>query len=147
LGARPQSLLFACSQNAVRSPMAEAMARFMFGSEMRVESAGARAGAPDGFAMAVMNEKGLDITRHEPKSFEELEFTHFELVVALSSEAERRARDFFRASATVVEFWPTEDATHFEGAREQKLEAYRAVRDGLLLRIKQRFFGPPIGYR
>ncbi|MCW2275606.1 low molecular weight phosphatase family protein [Rhodoblastus acidophilus] len=135
---RPSAVLFTCTLNAVRSPMAEAMAKKYFGREMRIESAGVRAGETDGFAMVAMQEIGLDITRHWPRTFEELEFTEFDLVIALSSSAQRKAEDFFHGRAR-VEFWPTEDATMIEGARDQKLEAFREVRDGLLARIKQRF--------
>jgi len=136
---RPLSVLFACTLNAVRSPMAEALTRKHYGRDMRVESAGVRAGETDGFAMAVMNEISLDITRHWPRTFEELEFTDFELVIALSSSARRKAEEFFCSGRTRVEFWPTEDATMIEGTREQTLEAFREVRDGLLRRIRQRF--------
>ncbi len=138
-GGRPASVLFVCTLNAVRSPMAEAMAKKYFGRDMRIESAGVRAGEPDGFAMAVMNEMGLDITRHWPRAFEELEFTRFDLVIALSSTAHRKAEAFFGAGDVAMEYWPTADATRIEGAREQKLEAYREARDGLLARIRQRF--------
>jgi protein-tyrosine-phosphatase len=137
--ARPHSILFVCTLNAVRSPMAEALTKKYYGRDMRVESAGLRAGEPDGFAMAVMNEVSLDITRHSPRTFEELEFTQFDLVIALSSSSLRKAEEFFRASGAAIEFWPTEDATRIEGARNQRLEAFRRVRDGLLTRIKQRF--------
>jgi protein-tyrosine-phosphatase len=137
--ARPHSVLFACTLNAVRSPMAEAIARKYYGKDMRVESAGVRAGETDGFAMAVMHEIGLDITRHWPRTFEELEFADFDLVIALSSTARLKAGDFFHAHGSTIEFWRVEDATAVEGAREQKLEAFREVRDGLLRRIKERF--------
>jgi protein-tyrosine-phosphatase len=137
--ARPASVLFVCTLNAVRSPMAEAMTKHFYGKDMLVESAGVRAGDPDGFAMAVMNEIGLDITRHWPRAFEELEFTDFELVVALSSSARRKAEAFFRACGAPVEYWPTPDATQIEGTRDQRLEAFREARDGLLGRIRQRF--------
>nr|WP_281414034.1 arsenate reductase ArsC [Rhodoblastus sphagnicola] len=133
------SVLFVCTLNAVRSPMAEALTKKYYGGDMRVESAGLRAGETDGFAMAVMNEIGLDITRHWPRTFEELEFTDFELVIALSASARRKAEEFFHPTGGAVEFWPIEDATMVEGSRDQKLEAFREVRDGLLRRIRQRF--------
>jgi protein-tyrosine-phosphatase len=135
---RPNAVLFACTLNAVRSPMAEALAKKYFGKEMRVESAGVRAGETDGFAMVAMHEIGLDITRHWPRTFEELEFTDFDLVIALTSAARRKAEEFFHGR-TLVEFWATEDATVIEGTRDQKLDAFREVRDGLLMRIKERF--------
>ncbi|MCW2284737.1 protein-tyrosine-phosphatase [Rhodoblastus acidophilus] len=135
---RPNAVLFTCTLNAVRSPMAEALAKKYYGGEMRIESAGVRAGETDGFAMVAMQEIGLDIIRHWPRTFEELEFVDFDLVIALSTSAHRKAEEFFHGRAQ-VEYWPTEDATALEGARDQKLEAFREVRDGLLTRIKQRF--------
>jgi protein-tyrosine-phosphatase len=137
--ARPRSVLFVCTLNAVRSPMAEAIAQKYYGRDMRVESAGLRAGETDGFAMAVMHEIGLDITRHWPRTFEEMEFSDFELVIALSSSSRLKAGEFFHAHGSAIEFWRTEDATMSEGTREQRLEAFREVRDELLRRIRQRF--------
>jgi protein-tyrosine-phosphatase len=137
--ARPLSVLFVCTLNAVRSPMAEAIARKYYGRHMRIESAGLRAGETDGFAMAVMNEISLDITRHWPRTFEELEDIDFELVIALSAAARRKAEAFFLDSGAAIEFWPTDDATMIEGTRDQRLEAFREVRDSLLARVRQRF--------
>ncbi len=138
-GSRPRAVLYACSQNSVRSPMAEALTRLLFGDSIEVASVGLRAGESDGFAMAVMDEAGMDIFRHTPRSFEELEHFDFDLIVTLSPEAHHRALELSRDKPVEVEYWPTLDATRIEGARDQKLDAYRAVRDGLLKRIKQRF--------
>ncbi|MGO9944743.1 MAG: low molecular weight phosphatase family protein [Rhodoblastus sp.] len=138
-GSRPRAVLYACSQNSVRSPMAEALTRLLFGNSIEVASVGLRAGEPDGFAMAVMDEAGMDIFRHTPRSFEDLEQFDFDLIVTLSPEAHHRALELSRDKPVEVEYWPTLDATRIEGARDQKLDAYRTVRDGLLKRIKQRF--------
>ncbi len=138
-GSRPRAVLYACSQNSVRSPMAEALTRLLFGDSIEVASVGLRAGESDGFAMAVMDEAGMDIFRHTPRSFEDLEHFDFELIVTLSPEAHHRALELSRDKQVEVEYWPTLDATRIEGARDQKLDAYRTVRDGLLHRIKQRF--------
>jgi protein-tyrosine-phosphatase len=138
-------VLYACTQNSVRSPMAEALTRFLFGKSMEVASVGLSAGEPDGFAMAVMLEAGLDLLPHVPRNFEDLDNFDFDLIVALSPEAHRRALDFFRDRKIPVEYWPTPDATDLDGARDQKLDAYRGVRDGLLQRIKLRFDWRPLG--
>ena len=87
----PGAVLFACSLNTVRSPMAEALARFLFGQALRVESAGLRAGEPDGFAICVMDEAGLDLMSHIPRTFEDIERFDFDLVVTLSPEAHHKA--------------------------------------------------------
>ncbi len=138
-GPLPRAVLFACTLNSVRSPMAEALTRLLYGTAIRTSSAGVRAGPPDGFAMAVMDEAGMDILRHEPRSFEDIEDFDFDLVVTLSPEAHHGALEYFGYRDVPVEYWPTVDATAIDGDREQKLDAYRAVRDALTARIKQRF--------
>ena len=64
--ARPQAVLFTCKLNSVRSPMAAALFRHLFGHVSYVASAGARKGELDPFAVAAMDEVGLDISRHRP---------------------------------------------------------------------------------
>lgn len=136
-----QSVLFMCAQNAVRSPMAEAMAKHFFGKSIYVQSAGARRGEVDGFMLTVLDEIGIDAHKHKPKSVEELEEwegLNFDLIVSLSPEAHHKALDLTRTVAADVEYWPTIDPTVVQGSREQVLEAYREVRDGLMRRIKDR---------
>ncbi len=141
-GPLPGAVLFACNFNAVRSPMAEAMFKFLAGRRCYVESAGVRAGELDPFATAVMDELGIDISRHHPQSFEDLHDTSFDVVVTLAPEAHHTALEMTRTMAVDVEYWPTADPTAVEGSREQRLDAYRAVRDGLLRRIKAQFDFP-----
>jgi protein-tyrosine-phosphatase len=140
--ARPQAVLFACGLNAVRSPMAAALLKQMLGSSLYVGSAGVRKGELDAFAGAVMEEIGIDINRHGPMTFEELEDLeglNFDLIITLSPEAHHKALEFTRTLAVEVEYWPTADPTAVEGSREQRLEAYRAVRDQLVQKIRERF--------
>jgi len=140
--ARPQAVLFACGLNSVRSPMAAALFRHMFGRTTYVGSAGVRRGELDPFAVAAMDEIGLDIAKHRPMTFEELEDwegLNFDLIVTLAPEAHHKAIDLTRTVAAEVEYWPTPDPTIQEGNREQRLDAYRAVRDQLMRRIRDRF--------
>ena len=145
----PGAVLFACSLNAVRSPMASALMRHLLGHAVRVESVGVHAGSLDPFAVEAMAELGIEITGHRPRRFEDLEEPEdrtFDLVVSLSPEAHHKALEFTRASGAPVEYWPTFDPTACEGSREQRLDAYRAVRDTLFKRIRERFAsGPPPG--
>lgn len=140
--AMPQSILFACSENAVRSPMAEALARKTFGRAVHLGSAGVRPGERDPFVTAVMQEVGLDLGKHRPQTFEDLEDDSFDVIVTLSPEAHHRALEFTRTMAVDVIYWPTADPTAVEGSRTVVLEAYRAVRDGLLTRIGETFRPP-----
>ncbi len=145
---RPQAVLFACGLNAVRSPMAAAIFRHLFGRTSYSGSAGVRRGEVDPFAVAVMDEIGLDIGAHHPMTFEELEDwegLNFDLIVTLTPEAHHKALELTRTIAADVEYWPTADPTVQDGNREQRLDAYRAVRDGLLQRIKGRFGTPMLG--
>ena len=139
---RPQAVLFACGMNAVRSPMAAGLFQQMFGKSVYVGSAGVHKGFLDPFAVAVMEEIGIDISRHKPVTFEDvedLEGLNFDLIVTLSPPAHHRALELTRTNAAEVEYWPTVDPTGIEGSREQRLEAYRAVRDELMARIRERF--------
>jgi protein-tyrosine-phosphatase len=145
---QPLAVLFACGLNSVRSPIAAALFAQMFGRSVYVGSAGVRKGELDPFAVAVMDEIGLDISKHKPATFEELdewEGLNFDLIVTLAPEAHHRALELTRVSGADVEYWPTADPTAVEGNREQRLEAYREVRDQLLARIRQRFSGRSTG--
>jgi len=142
LVAQPQAVLFVCGLNAVRSPMAAALFKHLFGHIAYVGSAGVRKGELDPFAVAVMDEIGLDIGKHRPMTFEELEDLeglNFDLIVTMSPEAHHRALELTRTIAADVEYWPTPDPTDAQGNREQRLDAYRAVRDMIAARIKERF--------
>jgi protein-tyrosine-phosphatase len=144
-GARPQSVLFACGLNSIRSPMAMALFRHLFGKRMYTGSAGVKPGEQDAFAIAVMDEIGLDISKHKPQTFEQLEDwegLNFDLIVTLSPEAHHKALNLTRTVAAEVEYWPTPDPSDIGETREQKLDAYRTVRDQLMDKIRARFGGP-----
>lgn len=143
----PQAILFACTSNIIRSPMAAALMALRFGSLVRAESVGVRAGGEvDPIAVLIMDEFGFDLTRHRPRTFADLdEDAHFDLVVSLSPEAHHRALDLVPALANSAEYWPTFDPSLAEGSREQRLMEYRGVRDGLDSRIAKRFVRPSTG--
>ena len=138
-GDLPGAVLFACSQNAIRSPMAEGLTRQLYGHKVYVASCGVRRGEPDPFVVAVMDELGIDMRRHRPQDFDELQDDSFDLIVSLAPEAHHRALEMTRTMAVDVEYWPTIDPSVTEGSREQKLDAYRDVRDKLRQRLLGRF--------
>ena len=143
---RVQSVLFMCNYNAVRSPAAEAIARHYFGKSIYVQSAGVRDGEPrDPFMVAALDEIGIDASKHKPRTLEELEDwegLNFDLIITLSPEAHHRALKLTDTIAADVEYWPTPDPTILHDAsRDQRLDAYRDVRDGLTQRIKKRLKG------
>lgn len=139
MDALPDAVLFACTQNSVRSPMAEGLLKHFLGHRVYVDSCGVRTSEVDGFAVAVMEEIGIDISKHRAKSFDDLEDTSFDLILSLSPEAQHSAVELTRTMACEVEFWNTFDPSMVEGSREIRLDAYRKVRDQLETRIHQRF--------
>jgi len=143
-GEVPSAVLFACGMNAVRSPMAAAITRHLFPHSVYVASAGVREGEADPFVTAVMEEIGIDLSGHRPTTFEDLADTSFDLVVSLAPEAHHKALELTRTNAFDAEYWPTEDPTLASGSRDQRLDAYRRVRDSLMQRIKQRFAWQPV---
>ncbi|MEM9205184.1 MAG: hypothetical protein AAGA88_02565 [Pseudomonadota bacterium] len=138
-GNRPDSVLFMCGMNAIRSPMAEGLTRFLFPGQIYTSSAGVHAGEPDGFAIAAMDELGIDLKTHTPHDLEDLHDLSFDLIVTLAPEAHHTALELTRTLACDVEYWPTEDPSLALGQREERLDAYRRVRDTLMTRLKQRF--------
>jgi protein-tyrosine-phosphatase len=140
-GEAPGSVLFACTMNVVRSPMAAAILTHLLGRRIEVRSAGVRAGELDPYAVAVMDEIGIDISDHEPRTLRDIGDEIYDLIITLSPEAQHHAVELTRIMAAEVEYWPTEDATVYGDweSREELLAHYRHVRDQLFQRIKTRF--------
>ena len=136
----PGAILFACTMNSVRSVMAMAIMKYLFGKFVYIDAAGVRAGELDPMAVEVMDELGIEIGKYHPKTFEDMEDSSmFDLCVTLSPEAQHRAVGLAHTSAIEIEYWPTMDPTIVEGSRDQRLDAYRATRDGIMKRIQNRF--------
>jgi protein-tyrosine-phosphatase len=135
----PNAVLFACSLNSVRSPMAEGLLKHLLGHRVYVDSVGVRVAEINPFAVSVMEEIGIDLSKHRPKAFDGLEDTSYDLIITLSAEAQHQAVELTRTMACEVEYWPTFDPTIVEGSRETCLTAYREVREGLQRHIEDRF--------
>ena len=140
----PASILFVCSENALRSPIAEALTKYRFGTSVFVDSVGVRDGVLDPMAIAVMDEIGVDMSRHKSKRLKDLMDTSFEVIVTLSREAQHTSIDLARMTASEVEYWPTPDPSVAEGHRDAHLAVYRDLRDYLLNRIEIRFGNPRV---
>lgn len=136
-----QAVLFVCSMNAVRSPMAEALAKMRFGRRLYIDSAGLMKAERDPFALAALREIGIDFDLDAQRTLEEIDCEGFDLVVTLSPEAQQRAAARLRATAVELVHWPVADATQTTGTREQRMQAYRAVRDDLDRLIRRELAG------
>ena len=142
-GVPPSAVLFVCGQNAVRSPMAAGLMQRLF-PRAYVASAGVHRGSLDGFAVATMEESGIDIARHVPQTLDDLYDTSFDVIITLTPEAHHKILDMTHGMSVEIEYWPTEDPTVADGNRENRLNAYRRIRERLQQRIKQRFgWAPP----
>ncbi|WP_281036013.1 MULTISPECIES: low molecular weight phosphatase family protein [unclassified Mesorhizobium] len=139
LAALPHSILFVCGMNAVRSPMAEQLARRMLPATTFVASAGLRGGERDPFVDAVLAEEGLTLGGRQPRTLDELEDDYFDLIVTLAPEAHHAALELTRSLAVEVEYWPMPDPTDTGGTRDHIMAAYRDVRERLKARISKRF--------
>ena len=140
MGEMPSAVLFACTMNSVRSPMAESIMKFLHGARIYVDSVGVRSLDIDGYAITVMDEIGIDLSRHNAKTFDDLADTYYDLIIPLSPEAQHRAVELTRVMACDIEFWHTFDPSVIDSEdRERRLVAYRQVRDQLMDRIKERF--------
>ena len=136
----PSAVLFACTMNSIRSPMAEGLLKFLHGDRIYVDSVGIRKSEINGFCVAVMDEIGIDMSQHKGKTFDGLEDSYFDLVIPLSPQAQHKAVEMTRVMACEVEFWNTFDPSLIESDdRETILDAYRTVRDQLMEKIKARF--------
>ena len=135
----PNAVLFACTLNAIRSPMAASLMKHLYGRNIYVESCGVRAGTPDPLAVAVMDEMGIDLSQFQPKSFETLADTSFDLIIALSPQARHKSLELTRSMAVQVEYWKVPDPSAYDGSREQRLAAYRDARDTIFKFLKEHF--------
>jgi protein-tyrosine-phosphatase len=139
----PASVLFICTMNQIRSPMAEAILKLLHGRRVYVQSGGVRLGEHDPFVDEVMDELGIDLSRHRPRTVDQLDDDYFDLVISLSPEAHHRAVEMTRHSSCEIEYWPMPDPSLAEGSRDSRLDAYRELRERLMRKIRERF--PPAG--
>ena len=142
---QPQSVLFACDHNSIRSPMAEGLLKQHIGTSIFVQSAGVKGDMEiDGFAITVCREVGVELSRHRTRSFDDLmewgdNLDSYDLIVALSPAAQRRALEYTRFYSLEVEYWQMMDPSGFGDSREVKLNKYRVVRNQIAKKISERF--------
>jgi len=141
----PQSILFCCDHNAVRSPMAEGIMKKLYGTDTYVQSVGVINDLEiDGFSIAVCEEIGVELSRHRSRSFDEMErwgddLSSFDLIVALSPASQRRALELTRLFHLTVEYWPILDPTGIGETREMKLVSYRQTRDQIESKLREKW--------
>lgn len=137
------AILFACNINAVRSAMAEAMVKAAFPGKIFVDSCGVNPGIQDGFTTAVMQEIGLNMSLHEPKSFDDLDSGFYDIIISFSPEAHAAAEALTKNMDCATLYWPVDNLANITGSREEMLRSYRYVRDDIRNKLST-YFGKPI---
>ena len=128
------SVLFLCVANSARSPMAEGLARQIFGDAVRVQSAGSRPTQLNPFAVKAMAEVGVDIAHHSSRSVDSIDPATVDLVVTLCAEEECPAF----LSQTRRLHWPVPDPDRKDEklSDTERLEAFRRTRDQIRARLE-----------
>ena len=129
------SILFACNINAVRSAIAEAIIKARFPGQIFTDSCGVTPGVQDGFAIAIMSEIDIDLSQHKPKGFADLDCEFFDIIISFSPEAHERAVALTRNIDCDALFWPVDNLAGLQGSREERLRAYRAVREDIIAKL------------
>jgi len=139
----PQSILFVCQLNSVRSPMAEGLMRKAYPYIGDIRSCGLYLGDVNDFMVTVLREKGIDMSEHQPAALTDFQDTKFDHVIAFTKDAYEAAQLVFEdAPDTIVELWPVVDPG--EGSLDVRamLNNYRAIRDNIDARLRRTFIEP-----
>jgi protein-tyrosine-phosphatase len=134
----PDSILFVCYLNSIRSPMAEGLMGKLF-PHTKVQSCGIAAGDLDDLMIAVMREKGVDMGEHDAQTLADVAEQKTDLVIAFTEAASEAAKAAFDGTDTPIELWPLPDPTQDSLDVRAMMNNYRAIRDNIETRLKQRF--------
>lgn len=134
----PNSILFVCHLNSIRSPMAEGLMR-KFYSYTAAQSCGLAAGDLDDLMVAVMREKGVDMSEHEAQTLGAVAEQNIDLVIAFTEAAGEASKAAFDDTDTVIEVWPLPDPSQGSLDVRAIMNNYRAIRDNIETRLKRRF--------
>lgn len=122
-------VLFLCSQNSARSQMAEAFLRSIAGDRFEVQSAGTRATSVHPLAIAAMDEVGIDISAQRSKSVDDVGEAWDVVVTVCDAHCPVPPRSGMKLS------WRFPDPSAAEGTDDERLAAFRKVRDGIGARV------------
>ena len=122
-----QRVLILCTCNSARSQMAEGLLKHMAGSRFEVHSAGTKPGSVRPEAIAVMKEIGIDISANRSKHVDEFAGQAFDYVLTVCDNAARNC-PIYPGSTKRLHFG-FEDPATAQGSEEQRLAAFRRVRD------------------
>jgi len=128
-----RTILFVCTGNVCRSPMAEGLFRACGGERVDVFSAGTNPGVVRPEAIAVMSELGIDLSGHRSKHLREFDGQPFDCVITVCDNANESCPVF--PGTTRRLHWSFADPAAVEGSEAERLAAFRTIRDALAERI------------
>lgn len=135
----PSSVLFVCTLNSIRSPMAEGIMKKLYGADIYIQSCGLEAGELNDLMVSVMGEKGIDMSDHSSKSLDDLGDMSFDVAIAFTQDVAEALKAVFVDADTQIDIWPTPDPTAGDLNVRAMMDNYRAVRDTIMQRIKRKF--------
>jgi arsenate reductase (thioredoxin) len=127
-------VLILCTGNSARSQMAEALLRHVGGTQYEVFSAGTKPVGVNPLAIEAMREKGIDISKQRSKSVAEFAGQEFAMVITVCDNAAEECPVF--PGAPQRAHWSLSDPAAVSGTLQEKLGAFRKVRDELERRIQ-----------
>jgi len=127
-------VLILCTGNSARSQMAEGLLRHDVGNVSEVFSAGTKPSQVRPEAIAVMREVGIDISGHRSKSVEEFAGQDFDYVITVCDNAKQGCPVFPAKTKRI--HWSVEDPAAAQGSEQERLTAFRRVRDELRARLQ-----------
>ena len=141
----PSSVLFCCDNNSIRSPIAEGLMKKQFGTSIYAQSVGVESDLEiDGFAIAVCKEIDVELSRHQVRSFDDMEklgehMIAFDVIIALSKASYQKVLQIAPDKKIEIIYWPIIDPVFTSERREEKLAVYRLIRNQLQGLIAEAF--------
>jgi arsenate reductase len=139
-------VLFLCEHNSARSQIAEGLLRHLYGEKYEVFSAGSNPTQVNPFAIKVMAEIGIDISKQVSKSIEEFRNKDIDLVVSVCLSSAKLTCSL--CSSPIVMGRPEiintsipgakhylhhgfNDPSEADGSEDEKIAAFRRTRDDI----------------
>ena len=129
-----QRALILCTHNSARSQMAEGLLRQMAGDRFEVESAGTEETRVNPLAIAAMSEIGIDISSHTSKTLDRFLNQRWDYVITVCDNANESCPVFPGADTRL--HWSFEDPSAAKGSDEERLDAFRRIRDQIRARLR-----------
>ncbi|MFW9917410.1 MAG: arsenate reductase ArsC [Candidatus Thorarchaeota archaeon] len=130
-------VLFICTHNSSRSQMAEGFLRHLYGNRYAAHSAGTQPGQVNPYAVQVMAEVGVDLSKHRSKSIDGFLNSEIDYVITVCDSAKETCPIF--PGGKQIQHKSFEDPSAATGTQEQILTSFRVVRDQIRTWIETKF--------